>query len=219
AAGPPVPRAWPRLHHRACPCPDRARPVAAVPARTAAPASVSTLRHTVSSGPPSNHPPRASRLRSAQTLRRWPSLNPWPGRGTGPAFGQLRQQRLRRGAVTSKGGDMRIRHASLFAIPLLAIAMAAPAQAQNRLSVTPLIGGYIPGNDIHDLRDGAEEVTVDKEAALGLGLNVEFGWLRGSLAYASGATVNVANVTDPTLEGEIGEGNVLAVAADVVFRP
>lgn len=114
---------------------------------------------------------------------------------------------------------MRIRHASLFAIPLLAIAMAAPAQAQNRLSVTPLIGGYIPGNDIHDLRDGAEEVTVDKEAALGLGLNVEFGWLRGSLAYASGATVNVANVTDPTLEGEIGEGNVLAVAADVVFRP
>ncbi|MHB1170715.1 MAG: hypothetical protein ACYC28_15675 [Longimicrobiales bacterium] len=114
---------------------------------------------------------------------------------------------------------MRIRYSSLFAVPLLALAVAAPAQAQGRLTITPLIGGYIPGNDVHDLQTGAEEVTVDKEAALGLGLNVELGWLRGSLAYASGATVNVEDIGDPTLEGEIGEGSVLAIAAGVVLRP
>lgn len=114
---------------------------------------------------------------------------------------------------------MRIRYSSLFAVPLLALAVAAPVQAQGRLTITPLIGGYIPGNDVHDLQTGAEEVTVDKEAALGLGLNVELGWLRGSLAYASGATVNVEDIGDPTLEGEIGEGSVLAIAAGVVLRP
>ncbi len=114
---------------------------------------------------------------------------------------------------------MRIRKATLFAAPLLALALAAPVQGQGRLTVTPLIGGYIPGNDVQDLRTGAEQATIDKEAALGLGLNIELGWLRGTLAYASGATVNVEDAGDPALEGEIGEGNVLVAAADVVLRP
>ncbi|MGH7445650.1 MAG: outer membrane beta-barrel protein [Longimicrobiales bacterium] len=114
---------------------------------------------------------------------------------------------------------MRFRYATLLAAPLLALAVAAPAQAQGRLTVTPLIGGYIPGNDIQEIADGAEQVSIDKEATLGLGLNVELGWLRGSVAYASGAKITADSSGTPGVEGEIGEGSVLAAAADLVLRP
>ncbi len=114
---------------------------------------------------------------------------------------------------------MKLRTITLFATPLLALAVANPANAQGRLSVTPLVGGYVAGSDIQDVAGEAEQVTIDKEAALGLGLNVEFGWLRGSLAYASGTTINAEEGVSPEFEGEIGKGNVLAVAADLVIRP
>ena len=114
---------------------------------------------------------------------------------------------------------MRLTLVPLLALPLITLAVAGPAHAQGRLAVTPLIGGYIPGNDVQELADEAEQITIDKEAALGLGLNVEFGWLRGSLAYASGATLNAEDGASPELEGEIGEGSVLAIAGDVVLRP
>lgn len=114
---------------------------------------------------------------------------------------------------------MRFRYATLVAAPLLAFVVAAPAQAQGRLTVTPLIGGYIPGNDIHELSEGAEQVSIDKEATLGLGLNVELGWLRGSVAYASGAKISAEEGESPEFQGEIGEGSVLAAAADIVVRP
>jgi hypothetical protein len=57
---------------------------------------------------------------------------------------------------------------------------------------------------------------VNKEGALALGLNIEFGMLRGTLAYASGATLSRQGVTG---EEDVGEGKVLAVAGDVVLRP
>lgn len=110
---------------------------------------------------------------------------------------------------------MPFRKVVLLAAPLLAVAVTQQAQAQGRISVTPLIGAYIAGEDVQDLRTGGEQITIEKEATLGLGLNVEMGWLRGSVAYASGATINETGDT----EGEIGEGNVLAVAGDIVIRP
>lgn len=109
---------------------------------------------------------------------------------------------------------MQLRYASLVAVPLLALAVAAPASAQGRLSVTPLIGGYIPGDDIYDVADAAERVSIEKEATLAFGLNVEFGMLRGSLAYATGAAIS-----EEGQSGDIGEGSVLAATADVVLRP
>jgi hypothetical protein len=48
---------------------------------------------------------------------------------------------------------------------------------------------------------------------LSLGLNVDLGPLRGTLAYASGTTIKNAS------RQEIGKGNVLAAAADLVIRP
>ena len=100
---------------------------------------------------------------------------------------------------------------------LAALAMFAPAAAHAQgISVTPMAGVYIPASDLYDIADEAERIRVDKEGTFALGLNVELGWLRGSLAYASGAQLNESGV-----EGDenIGEGKLLAVAGDLVLRP
>jgi len=57
-------------------------------------------------------------------------------------------------------------------------------------------------------------VRVDREGTLALGLNVDLGLLRGSIAYASAAKLNQSGVS-----GEVGEGKLLAAAADLVIRP
>lgn len=95
----------------------------------------------------------------------------------------------------------------------LAGASATGANAQG-ITVTPAIGAYIPASDLRDLRDEAQNRRLERKGTFGLGLNVEAGWLRGSLAYASGATISSDGV-----EGDIGDGSVLALAADVVVRP
>jgi len=91
---------------------------------------------------------------------------------------------------------------------------SAGAHAQG-LTITPSFGAYIPASDLRDLRDEAEDRRLDRSGTFGLGLAVEAGWLRGSLAYASGATIS----EDEGLEGDVGDGSVLAVAADIVLRP
>src|SRR5690606_12143775 len=63
--------------------------------------------------------------------------------------------------------------------------------------------------------DQAEQARLDRSGTFGLGLNVELGWLRGSVAYATGASISEEGVDG----GDIGDGSVLAVAADVVVRP
>lgn len=84
------------------------------------------------------------------------------------------------------------------------------------ITITPQIGVYVPGDDVESLRQGADSVSINKEGTLGLGLNIDFGFLRGSVAYASAAKLNRRGVTG---ENEIGEGKLLAVAGDVVLRP
>ncbi|HEX2167694.1 MAG TPA: hypothetical protein VHG09_10725 [Longimicrobiales bacterium] len=91
---------------------------------------------------------------------------------------------------------------------------AAPVAAQ--VYITPAAGVFIPASDLEDLEAEAEQTRLDRSGTLGLGLNVELGWLRGSIAYASGATISEDGVEG---EDEIGDGSVLAVAADIIVRP
>src|SRR5688572_414732 len=106
-----------------------------------------------------------------------------------------------------------MRRSTLLALAALALgAQAASAQIQ----ITPSIGAYIPASDLKDLRSQAEEARLEREGTLGLGLNIQFGSLRGSIAYATGAKITDEGVDN---EDEIGEGSVLAVAADYVVRP
>lgn len=97
--------------------------------------------------------------------------------------------------------------------PLLALA-ATSAAAQ--VYITPAAGVYIPASDLDDLQDQAQQTRLDRSGTLGLGLNLELGWLRGSVAYATGASISEEGVDG---EDEIGDGSVLAVAADLIVRP
>lgn len=96
------------------------------------------------------------------------------------------------------------------------LALAAlPQTSQAQISVTPQIGFYVPGDDFESIRAGADSIRVNKEGSLALGLNVNFGMLRGSIAYASAATLNRSGASG----AEVGEGKLIAVAADLVLRP
>ena len=92
---------------------------------------------------------------------------------------------------------------------LLAIAATAGAQ----ISITPLVGGYIPASDVNQVTGSAQDIAKTREGTLALGANIEFGALRVSAAYASGTTIKNANKED------IGKGNILAGAAALVIRP
>jgi hypothetical protein len=97
-----------------------------------------------------------------------------------------------------------------------AIGLGSAEAAQAQIHITPAAGAFIPASDLRDLKDQAEQTRLDRSGTLGLGLNVELGWLRGSIAYATGATISDDGVSG---EAEIGDGSVLAVAADIVVRP
>lgn len=94
--------------------------------------------------------------------------------------------------------------------------LAGTEQAAAQVHITPAIGAFIPASDLKDLQDQAEQTRFDRSGTLGLGVNLDFGWLRGSVAYATGATISDEGVSG---EDEIGDGSVLAVAADLVVRP
>jgi hypothetical protein len=97
-----------------------------------------------------------------------------------------------------------------------ALALTAGGAAAQGVSITPQLGAYIPASDFYELRDQANEIRLEKEGTLGLGLVVELGWLRGSIAYATGSTLSERGVSD---RENIGNGSVLAAAADLVIRP
>jgi hypothetical protein len=103
-------------------------------------------------------------------------------------------------------------HRSLFASSL-ALFLAATAAAHAQISVTPMIGGYVPATDVNQIGGSAENIAKTRDGTLSLGLNVDLGPLRGTLAYASGTTIKNAS------SQSIGKGNVLAAAADFVIRP
>jgi hypothetical protein len=98
----------------------------------------------------------------------------------------------------------------LFWVALVAaVPLALPAQ----VALTPMFGGYLPANNVQQVTTDARSVAETRQGTLSLGLNLDLGALRGTLAYASGTTIQNANRQD------IGKGNVLGAAADLVVRP
>ena len=93
----------------------------------------------------------------------------------------------------------------------LGAAIVFPLHAQ--VSLTPMLGGYVPASNLNQVSTSAQTVAKTRDGTLSLGLNLDLGPLRGSVAYASGTTIKDANRQD------IGKGNVLATAADLVIRP
>jgi hypothetical protein len=93
----------------------------------------------------------------------------------------------------------------------LGAAVVFPLHAQ--VSLTSLVGGYVPASDLSQVSTSAQTVAKTRDGTLSLGLNLDLGPLRGSVAYASGTTIKDAN------RQAIGKGNVLATAADLVIRP
>jgi hypothetical protein len=90
---------------------------------------------------------------------------------------------------------------------------AAAGIARAQISITPMLGGYVPASDVNQLQGSANNIAKTREGTLALGANLDLGLLRGSVAYASGTTIKNANKQD------IGKGNVLATTADLVIRP
>lgn len=97
-----------------------------------------------------------------------------------------------------------------------AAAIAAPSAASAQVTITPAAGAFIPASDLASLREGADRARIERAGTLGLGLNLELGWLRGSVAYATGATLSESGVDG---RENIGDGSLLAAAVDVVLRP
>lgn len=97
-----------------------------------------------------------------------------------------------------------------------AVGLGSAEEAMAQIYITPAAGAFIPASDLRDLKDQAEQTRLARSGTLGLGLNVELGWLRGSLAYATGAAISDRGVSGTD---EVGDGSVLAVAADVLVRP
>ena len=93
----------------------------------------------------------------------------------------------------------------------LLAALVAPMHAQ--VSITPMIGGYVPASDVNQVTGSASDIAKTRDGTLALGANIEFGLLRGSLMYASGTTIKNAS------KQEIGKGSVAAATADLVIRP
>jgi hypothetical protein len=91
------------------------------------------------------------------------------------------------------------------------VALAPVARAQ--ITITPMVGGYVPADDWSQLKTNAETYAQTRQGRRSLGLNLEVGSFRGSIAYASNTAIK-----DP-MRNDIGRGNVYGVAGDVVMRP
>jgi hypothetical protein len=94
-----------------------------------------------------------------------------------------------------------------------AFAIASATAARGQVTITPMVGGYIPASDINQVKGNASNIAKTREGTLALGADIDFGFLRGTVMYASGTTIKNAS------KQNIGKGNVLATAADLVIRP
>jgi hypothetical protein len=104
----------------------------------------------------------------------------------------------------------------VLALGLALAGIGAEAEAQG-IAVTPLVGVYIPGGSFGELRSGIQDTEYRRKATLGLGANIDLGSLRVSAAYATGATISQDSGIGE--DDEIGDGDVLSIAADLVLRP
>jgi hypothetical protein len=98
-------------------------------------------------------------------------------------------------------------------LPIAAMLALIGSGAHAQIAITPMVGGYVPASDIHQVTGNAQDIAKTRDGTLSLGLDLDLGMLRGSLAYASGTTIKNASRQD------IGKGDVLATTADLVIRP
>lgn len=105
----------------------------------------------------------------------------------------------------------------LFVLSLAAAPAAAQAPGVD-FKLNPRIGLYVPLTDLGELSDGTE-VAMDNSLAIGLGAELQLAALpfgiRANLDYATSSSVNFES---GSLE-ESADATLLAVAADLVFRP
>lgn len=117
----------------------------------------------------------------------------------------------------------RIVTAAVVGSALLAAAAPAAGQAPGiELVLNPRIGLYVPATDLAEFTVDGSTSTVKMGNSLAVGLGAElqlialpFG-IRANLDYATGSPVT-AEVDGVEVQGE--ETTLLAVAADLVFRP
>ena len=94
----------------------------------------------------------------------------------------------------------------------IALVAAVPMIAQAQ-AVSAMFGGYLPATNVSQVTTSATSVAQSRQGTLSLGANLDLGMLRGSFAYATGTTIQNASRQD------VGKGNVLGAAADLVIRP
>lgn len=112
---------------------------------------------------------------------------------------------------------MHIRGLMSLAGAVVLVALGDGASAQG-IAISPLVGVYSQANSLDQLRKNANTLSIKRESALALGGNVEIGFLRASVNYVSGATIN-AKSGSPSITGDVGKGKILMGAADAVIRP
>ena len=102
-----------------------------------------------------------------------------------------------------------------FRVLVSAAAMTAAfvLPARSQVTLTPMVGGYIPASDVNQVQGTASNIAKTRDGTLALGADIDLGPLRGTFAYASGTTIKNASKQD------IGKGSVFGAAADLVIRP
>ena len=109
-----------------------------------------------------------------------------------------------------------MRKTVLLGMILVAGAALPRASHAQGITITPQIGVYVPANSLDSLQSGGQQVRVKREGTLALGLNLDLGFLRGSIAYASAAKLNQTGISG---QQQVGDGKLVAAAADFVLRP
>lgn len=102
-----------------------------------------------------------------------------------------------------------------------ALVLAVPAAAQAPgldVKLNPRIGLYVPLTDLGEV--GSDTWALDNSLAVGLGVELQLAALpfgiRGNLDYATSSTVNLES--GGVEQGET-DATLLAISADLVFRP
>jgi opacity protein-like surface antigen len=101
------------------------------------------------------------------------------------------------------------------ALVFLLAGAAAPAAAQ--IHITPAVGAFHPDRSPFALDyEGESHRHLIRGRTLGLGLNLEAGIFRGTIAYATNAKILRDGFA---AEGPVGEGQLLAVLGGLTLRP
>jgi opacity protein-like surface antigen len=114
---------------------------------------------------------------------------------------------------------MHIRGLTTLAGAALLVTFAGGSARAQSIYISPLVGGYTQANSLDQLRTNADNISIKRQTALTLGGNLELGFLRASVNYVSGATVQQKSGVNFSTTGDIGKGKILMGAVDAVIRP